>query len=114
MRLETRDQITKASVQSHPPDQLLPCRLDHILHENKSCSVLENYPTQSCDYLQILARATNDAFRDWNVTSGALTWPQGLLCLLGYDPATTDADIGFWRKNVHPEDLARIGPSIQA
>jgi PAS domain S-box-containing protein len=113
MRLEAENQITKASIQSLPSDQLLPPHSQHILHENKGCSVLENYPTQSCDYLQILARATNDAVRDWNVTRGVLTWPQGLRCLLGYDPATTDADISFWQKNVHPEDLARIGASIQ-
>src|SRR5437588_8466566 len=113
MRLETENQITKAKLQSLPADQLLPSHLHHILHENKDCSLLENYPTQSCDYLQILARATNDAVRDWNVASGVLTWPQGLPSLLGYDPATTDADISFWRKNIHPEDTSRISASIQ-
>ena len=114
MRLETGNQITKAKLQSLPADQLLPSHLNHTLHENKGCSVLdENYPTQSCDYLQILAWATNDAVRDWNVASGVLHWPQGLRCLLGYDPATTAADISFWRKNIHPEDTSRISASIQ-
>jgi PAS domain S-box-containing protein len=112
MRLETGNQITKANIQSLPPGQLLPSHLHHILHENKSCSVLPTDPPQSGDYLQILARATNDAVRDWDVKSGSITWLQGLQSLLGYDPSTVETDIAFWRKNIHPEDGQRIEASI--
>ncbi|MEY2540421.1 MAG: hypothetical protein QOI22_23, partial [Verrucomicrobiota bacterium] len=40
---------------------------------------------------EIIARATNDAVRDWDVKTGALVWPQGLECLLGYKPDTIRA-----------------------
>ncbi|MEJ7703258.1 MAG: PAS domain-containing protein [Geodermatophilaceae bacterium] len=38
------------------------------------------------EHLALAARATNDAIRDWNVKAGALSWPQGLDTLLGFEP----------------------------
>jgi two-component system, cell cycle sensor histidine kinase and response regulator CckA len=75
--------------------------------------VPESRPFESAEHLAILARATNDAVRDWNVKSGALSWPQGLETLLGYGSATANGDIGFWQKQVHPQDRARTIGSIR-
>src|SRR5438034_9658761 len=54
------------------------------LHENQTHALSENISPQSADCFEIVARATNDAVRDWNVITGALSWPQGLETLLGY------------------------------
>ena len=80
-------------------------------YENRTLS--ENRPSENQDHPEIVARATNDAVRDWNVKSGLLSWPQGLESLLGYESAATKSEIGFWQKNVHSEDRARIAASIR-
>src|SRR3982751_323609 len=76
-------------------------------------SALENGAAQSLEYSALAARATNDALRIWDVTSGRLTWPQGLETLLGYQQSAIRADIGFWQKHVHPDDRARIAAEIR-
>src|SRR5262249_17789192 len=57
-------------------------------------------------------RATNDAVLDWDVKSGALSWPQGLQSLLGYSNADKCSHISFWQKNLNPGDRARVARSI--
>ncbi len=61
----------------------------------------------------LAARATNDAVRDWDVTSGRLAWPQGLDTLLGHKPSVITQDIGFWQRNIHPDDRARTALGIR-
>jgi signal transduction histidine kinase len=73
----------------------------------------ESRPIESAEHLAILARATNDAVRDWNVRTGALAWPQGLETLLGYDSSAPSQEIGFWQKQIHPQDRARTARSIR-
>jgi PAS domain S-box-containing protein len=73
----------------------------------------ESRPVEGAEHFAIVARATNDAIRDWNVKSGALSWPQGLEAMLGYDSFTANGDIGFWQKQIHPQDRARTAGSIR-
>src|SRR5436305_5748678 len=68
----------------------------------------------SSDYLAFLARATNDAVRDWDVRSGRLCWRQGLRNVFGYDSPSAGDRISFWDARVHPSDQARINESIRA
>lgn len=68
--------------------------------------------TRKAEYFEILAQATNDAIRDWNVKSGALTWPRGLEGLLGH-PAAAAGKIAFWFNHIHPDDLDRIQKSLR-
>jgi signal transduction histidine kinase len=128
MQLATRDDQIKPSVaprENHEP------QTDHDAQTNER-RVVEDHSAQSGNYFQILARATNDAVRDWDVKTGRLSWPQGLDTLLGYclprrsageadrssSPkegsvgASATEDIAFWNQNVHPEDLRRIVPRI--
>src|ERR1700726_2048852 len=82
-------------------------------YEYKNRALSENLSPKNQDHREIVARATNDAVRDWDVKSGALAWPQGLQNLLGYEQAATTGEIGFWQKNIHPEDRARTSSSIR-
>jgi PAS domain S-box-containing protein len=73
--------------------------------------VLVRDPTPSSDYLPYLARATNDAVRDWDVRTEKLRWPQGLQSLFGFDSAPTDT-VSFWDERLHPGDRSRIASSL--
>ena len=62
-------------------------------------------------YFELLARATNDAVRDWNVSSGAVQWPRGL-DMLGH-PQAKAARIDFWFSHLHPDDAGRVESSLK-
>src|SRR5262245_25866485 len=70
-------------------------------------------PATSADYFEAVARATNDAIRDWDVRSGSLVWPRGLENLLGHKASAECAEIGFWFRQIHPDDLTRIEESLR-
>src|SRR5450631_2809739 len=82
-------------------------------HHETSSHPPKDSSTQSQEHSAIVARATNDAVRDWNVKTGALTWPQGLESLLGYCRSNATDEIGFWQKQIHPEDCTRTAASIR-
>ena len=67
---------------------------------------------QSTEHLALVARATNDAVRIWDVKTGALSWPQGLENLLGYTSTDAGNCISFWEEKIHPEDRARTTTGI--
>src|SRR6266404_2244818 len=109
MRLATGNHLRK-----HGDDKLTPPFNTCKTNETESCSLSENNSVQSQDHLQIVARATSDAVRDWDVRTGTLVWPQGLASLLGYCRSSIPAQIGFWQDHIHPEDVARVIASIGA
>jgi len=114
MRLDKGEQITKTPLQSSSLDRFAAAHLEQVSRESKTThSLPEGHSLPRADYFAIVSRATNDAIRDWDVKSGALCWPQGLDSLLGYDGSLIECNIGFWQKNVHPGDCARIAPSIR-
>jgi len=80
-------------------------------HETISPSV-EDSPAENAQYFALVARATNDVVRDWDVKTGRLSWPQGLETLLGYTPSPISQEIGFWERHLHPEDRSRIARAI--
>src|SRR5260370_32538636 len=115
MRLDKGEQITKTPIQSPSLDRLVASHIEQFSDESKTTdTVPENHSSPRDDYFAIVARATSDAVRDWDVKSGALSWPQGLESLLGYSDASTECNtIGFWQKNIHPSDRARVGTAIR-
>ena len=79
---------------------------------NKFDSSQQNAATETESYHQLVARATNDAVRDWDLITDALIWRQGLDTLLGWKPASGNT-IVFWQKRIHPDDRARVTASIR-
>jgi PAS domain S-box-containing protein len=69
-------------------------------------------PAEISQHLTLAAQATLDAVRVWTVANGALSWPQGLEVLLGFSPSPSTNNIGFWQKQLHPQDRARAGAAI--
>jgi PAS domain S-box-containing protein len=115
MRLDEEKQITKTPLQSPLIDRIVATHLEQISDEGKTTHTpLPSHSPARDDYFAIVARATNDAVRDWNVRSDRLSWPQGLESLAGYDASSAEYNkIGFWQSNLHPGDRARVGLSIR-
>src|SRR5438876_7874045 len=107
MRLATGDQFDGGAPQTTSGSST-HFALNQINHE----PLPQTNPLQSQEDLQIVARATNDAVRDWDVKTGRLRWPQGLEDLFGYCRSSIPEEIAFWQQHVQPEDLARIMASI--
>ena len=76
-------------------------------------SNLSSGATEIPEHFALVAQATNDAVRVWTVSTGALSWPQGLEALLGYQRSSSTNEIGFWQKQIHPQDRARAAASIR-
>jgi PAS domain S-box-containing protein len=112
MRLATGNQLQGRVARSAGDGQSDPFCNKSTTNENHSRALSENNSPQSQEHLQIVARATNDAVRDWDVKSGSLFWPQGLESLLGYYQSSAAEQIGFWQEQIHPEDRARAAASI--
>jgi PAS domain S-box-containing protein len=115
MRLDEGKQIAETPIQTPSLDRFVATRLEQFSDESKTVNILsESHSAPRDDYFAIVARATNDALRDWDVKSDRLLWPQGLKSLLGYDALSAEChDIGFWQKNLHPSDRARVASSIR-
>src|SRR2546423_2449734 len=73
---------------------------------------LTRRPAEIAQHLALAAQATHDAVRVWSVNTGALSWPQGLEALLGFSTSAATDNIGFWQKQLHPQDRSRAGVSI--
>ena len=112
MRLATEIQGDETSAQN-PARSQNPSSRNSTLKRETHNEIPESHPLESAEHFAIVARATNDAVRDWNVKTGALSWPQGLAALLGYHSSTASEDIGFWQKQIHPQDRARTAGSIR-
>jgi two-component system, cell cycle sensor histidine kinase and response regulator CckA len=112
MRLPTENQTAPAIQQSSVGDQSKVVE-HHPLYESETNAPPESDPEQRQKYFSLVARATNDAVRDWDVKSGRLSWPQGLCSLLGYEPADRNDELGFWQRNLHPDDRLRTVTAIR-
>src|SRR5213082_625615 len=82
-------------------------------NENQQHTPRKTIVGKSADHHQLVARATKDAIRDWDLASGALTWPQGLDSLLGYSPSGSGQTIAFWQQQIHRDDRSTIAASIR-
>lgn len=69
-------------------------------------------PVEIEDHHQLVARATNDAIRDWNLGTDRLSWRQGLETLLGWKTSSANTN-SFWQRRVHPDDRPRVTASIR-
>ncbi len=111
MRLSTGNQTPSSGQQSSADQSKLP--EDHHSLESETSALSESDLAEGQDYFSLLARATKDAVRDWDVKNGRLCWPQGLGSLLGYEEADSKGELSFWQKNLHPDDRARTAAAIR-
>src|SRR5450759_981419 len=98
MRLATGNQLQGRVARSAGDAQSDPSCNKCTTNENHNRALSEINSSQSQEHIQIVARATNDAVRDWDVRSGSLFWPQGLESLLGYCRSSAQSRQGFWQE----------------
>ncbi|TAF07085.1 MAG: GAF domain-containing protein [Nostocales cyanobacterium] len=63
---------------------------------------------QSEERFQIVALATNDVFRDWDLLTNQIWWNQSVQSLFGYTAEQVNLDATWWRERIHPDDRQRI------
>ncbi len=64
--------------------------------------------------LQLVARATNDAVRDWDLSTNAMWWSEGFSALFGYQAKEVEAGVESWYSRLHPADKERVIASCYA
>jgi PAS domain S-box-containing protein len=62
---------------------------------------------------EMLARATNDAVRDWDLKTNSVWWNEGFETLFGFRRDENESSIDAWRDRIHPEDRERVDLGVQ-
>jgi len=68
---------------------------------------------KSDERFHLVARATNDAVWDWDLSSNQVWWNQGFQALFGYRPDEVGADIEARNNRLHPEDKDAVLSSLR-
>lgn len=63
---------------------------------------------ESNDRYDIVAKATSDIIRDWNIQSDKLQWSTGIETIFGYDKSQIGDGSAWWFDNIHAEDSIRM------
>ena len=63
---------------------------------------------ESNDRYDIVAKATSDIIRDWNIQSDKLQWSTGIETIFGYDKSQIGDSSAWWFDNIHAEDSIRM------
>ena len=63
---------------------------------------------------RLIARATNDAVWDWDLTTDTLWWNDAIQLVFGYESATIEPTIDWWKRQIHPDDYESIVAKINA
>ena len=64
--------------------------------------------------LQLVGRATNDAVRDWDLSTNGIWWNEGFSSLFGYQAQDIEAGVESWYSRLHPDDKDRVIASCYA
>ncbi len=62
---------------------------------------------------EILARATNDAVRDWDLATNAVWWNEGFETLFGFRRDEIESNIESWSGRIHPDDRAGVEAGVR-
>lgn len=60
------------------------------------------------DRLRLVARATNDAIWDWDLSAQMLHWGEGFQPLFGFHSHEPPSGVGSWYERLHPEERERV------
>ncbi|MET0807436.1 MAG: PAS domain S-box protein, partial [Pseudoxanthomonas sp.] len=69
---------------------------------------------RSEERFRLIARATSDAVYDLDIDSDTLWWSDSFYATFGFLREQVPATLEAWEAMVHPDDLARVGASLQA
>jgi PAS domain S-box-containing protein len=63
---------------------------------------------ESEERFRLVAMATQDIVRDWDLVANRLWWNEAVGTLLGYPAHETKSDVRWWHDHIHPEDRDRV------
>jgi PAS domain S-box-containing protein len=69
---------------------------------------------ESEERFRLVARATNDAIWDWDITANTISFSESLGTLFGYRAGEFESTLAFWINSIHPEDHDEVMASVQA
>lgn len=69
---------------------------------------------KSEERFKIVALATNDVLRDWDLLTNQVWWNQSVQSLFGYTSEELYLDVNWWRERIHPDDRQRINSDLRA
>lgn len=68
---------------------------------------------QAEDRFQLISYATNDVVWDWDLLTNKVWRNQGVQRLFGFSEDQVSAVIGWWEKQIHPDDREKIIKSLR-
>ncbi len=92
----------------------VPVTLRGIMVEITAQKLTETALRESNERFQLVAKATNDAVWDWNLTSDVGWWNDGVYALFGYQRGQMPPETILWKEHLHPEDRDRVLRGIHA
>jgi len=95
--------FTGYKIQNDEKVQLIGVGIDITERKNaeeKIKSAIEHY--------DILARATSDTIWDWDMINDKMQYNEGNKQMFGYKNTEVENVPGWWRKNIHPEDIENV------
>ena len=67
---------------------------------------------ESEERFRLATEAVSGLIYDWSIDTDAVQRSQGTLELLGYWPEEIAADLDWWKRQIHPEDVPRVRDEI--
>jgi PAS domain S-box-containing protein len=61
---------------------------------------------------RLATEAVSGMIYDWSTRTDAVERSQGLLALLGYWPEEIAGELGWWKRQIHPDDVPRVHVQI--
>lgn len=79
------------------------------VHEHITNKImLDRQLRQFNERIQLLSKATNDAFWEWDIQTDLVWWNESCFSMFGYDPAGKIPSLPDWTRKVHPDDRDKI------
>ncbi len=63
---------------------------------------------------RLIVQASTDVFRDWDLTTGTVSWGPSAALALHYSPSEVSESIEWWTSRIHPDDRARVVRGLYA
>lgn len=64
------------------------------------------------DRYDILSQATSDTIWDWDIPNNQVVYNEGITQMFGYGISEVDNVSGWWKMNIHPDDLLTVSRSL--
>lgn len=64
------------------------------------------------DRFRLVAKATADVIRDWDIKAGTIFWGDSFQTKYGYPINEASKQLSFWQEHIHPEDHDRVMDAV--